>query len=120
MIIQRINHEPADYVELYRRQKTDEGFIYHALPWSEWADRIVNCVETQDFEQVYTVLIRTRTDPYERYYPLPRLLNGVEVPYYAEDAYQRVLSAIDTYTSLAKVATRKPNIFMRLKSRLFR
>lgn len=129
--IQRINHPPVDEVELFRRQNTEDGFIYHPVAWEDYAGRILQAKETQDFQPIYPLLIRTLTTPHFRYYPLPRLLDNSVVPYYAEDAYQRVQAALNRYvdakvatrnryTSDAKVATRIPSFFSKLKSHLFK
>ena len=98
----RINHAPADEYLLFRRQVTSEGFIYHPIAFQEYKDRIQHAYDSQDFDPVFHVLVRTAEEPHVRYYPLPKLLDKGFIRWFAEDAYQRIMATITE----AKVDTR--------------
>lgn len=65
---------------------------YRPLKWEVYEDRIKEAYDSQDFEGVKYLLVRTGE---ERFYPLPLLLNvKVAIPNYAEEVAEEVFGLI--------------------------
>lgn len=91
MTIERIHGLPVDTMELFRKTTTDSKVIYTGVPLKNWHRLIQKAKETQDFDQIKYLLIRTTTEPQIRYYPVCLLLDVERHPaWFAEDAYQRL------------------------------
>lgn len=117
----RLNDQPLDSVELFQRHKINGGVQYVPVLFTDWQARIELAIQTQNFKPVYLLLARTSTEPEIRYYPVPCLLDQeAHIPYFAEDAYQRIHTAIHhskvaTTFGYSKVAT-KIGLFAKVKS----
>lgn len=89
--IERIHGQPVDNMQLFRKTTTADKVIYTGVPFKNWHRLIQKAKETQDFDQIKYLLIRTTTEPQVRYYPVCLLLDTDRHPaWFAEDAYQRL------------------------------
>lgn len=99
MTIERIHGKSVDSMELFRKTTTDNKVIYTGVPLKNWHRLIQKAKETQNFEHIKYLLIRTTTatEPQVRYYPVCLLLDTHRyVPWFAEDAYQRLHAKVAT------------------------
>lgn len=110
-MITRINLEPLDDVQLFVKSEDGNQITYNPVSFEDVQDRIVFCRTNQKFSSIYTLLIRSSTLPQVRYYPVPKLLDGTSIPWFALDAHNRLITAL---ASPAKVATKKPSSLGRL------
>lgn len=112
MTIERIHGLPVDSMELFRKTTTADKVIYTGVPLKNWHRLIQKAKETQDFDQIKYLLIRTTTEPQVRYYPVCLLLDTHrQTPWFAEDAYQRLHAKVAT-----SLAFKLRKAFSRLKS----
>lgn len=89
--IERIHGQPVDNMQLFRKTTTADKVIYTGVPLKNWHRLIQKAKETQDFDQIKYLLIRTSIEPQVRYYPVCLLLDNDRHPaWFAEDAYQRL------------------------------
>ena len=113
MTIERIHGQPVDNMQLFRKTTTDSKIIYTGVPLKNWHRLIQKAKETQDFDQIKYLLIRTTTEPQVRYYPVCLLLdNNRQTAWFAEEAYQRLHTKVAT-----SLAFKLRKAFSRLKSR---
>ena len=112
MTIERIHGQPVDSMELFRKTTTADKVIYTGVPLKNWHRLIQKAKETQDFDQIKYLLIRTTTEPQVRYYPVCLLLDTDRHPaWFAEDAYQRLHAKV-----AMSLTTRLKSVLGRLRS----
>lgn len=112
MTIERIHGKSVDNMQLFRKTTTDSKVIYTGVPLKNWHRLLSKAKETQNFDQIKYLLIRTTTEPQVRYYPVCLLLdNNRQTPWFAEDAYQRLHAKVATSLSF-----KLRKAFSRLKS----
>ena len=111
MTIERIHGQPVDNMQLFRKTTTDSKVIYTGVPLKNWHRLLSEAKETQDFDQIKYLLIRTTTEPQIRYYPVCLLLDvNRQTAWFAEEAYQRLHAKVAT-----SLAFKLRKAFSRLK-----